>query len=222
MIKLSNLDVKTLTMKQGMFNKKVRKEDELELKIKNNNGNSGINNINFSIDESSIKEGIFKVQENRIFFKLQPTQLHMPCVDGATGSYVFWTNTTTFCFYDNHLYIKLNKKNGEYLLPFLLTNVYSGTTMFDHEVYHQVCHGGAWDGESLKFRDILQNAKKLLLLFLNAKPNTDLPFREQYSYLRCSEATIHNKYKKLTSLHSNIKTPEEAAQWYNMHGDNWL
>ena len=48
MIKLGKLDTKTLTVKQGMFNKKLKTDDEISLKFKNPiDSVENLNGINF-------------------------------------------------------------------------------------------------------------------------------------------------------------------------------
>ena len=73
MIKLGKLDTKTLTVKQGMFNKKLKTDDEISLKFKNPiDSVENLNGINFHINENTIEEGVFGIQDNKVFFKLRP------------------------------------------------------------------------------------------------------------------------------------------------------
>lgn len=221
MIKLGKLDTKTLTVKQGMFNKKLKTDDEISLKFRNPiNSNGNLNNLNFRIDENSIEEGIFAVQDNTVFFKLRPTQLHMPnALGGGRDNYSFWTNTACFAIGSGSISVKLEKDR----LPFLLTNVFSNTkSFFRHDIYECLCHGHAWDSENLSVENRLKEAKKFVMLFLNARPNNDLAFRKQYRNLSTSTVSINRYYTRLTELHKDIKTPEEAAEWYRVNGDKWL
>lgn len=221
MIKLGKLDTKTLTVKQGMFNKKLKTDDEISLKFKNPINSSGnLNNINFHIDENSIEEGIFAVQDNTVFFKLRPTQLHMPnALGGGRDNYSFWTNTACFAIGSGSISVKLENDR----LPFLLTNVFGNTNRFFRtDTYARLCHGHAWDSENLSVENRLKEAKKFVMLFLNARPNNDLAFRKQYRNLSTSTVSINRYYTRLTELHKNIKTPEEAAEWYRVNGDKWL
>ena len=74
MIKLGKLDTKTLTVKQGMFNKKLKTDDEISLKFKSQiDYVENLNGINFHINENTIEEGVFGIQDNKVFFKLRPT-----------------------------------------------------------------------------------------------------------------------------------------------------
>ena len=221
MIKLGKLDTKTLTVKQGMFNKKLKTDDEISLKFRNHiNSNGNLNNINFRIDENSIEEGIFAVQDNTVFFKLRPTQLHMPNALGSgRDNYSFWTNTACFAIGSGSISIKLENDR----LPFLLTNVFGNTNRFFRtDMYACLCHGHAWDSENLSVENRLKEAKKFVMLFLNARPNNDLAFRKQYRNLSTSIVSINRYYTRLTELHKDIKTPEEAAEWYRVNGDKWL
>lgn len=220
MIKLGKLDTKTLTVKQGMFNKKLKTDDEISLKFKNPiNSNGNLNNLNFRIDENSIEEGIFAVQDNTVFFKLRPTQLHMPNALGGRDNYSFWTNTACFAIGSGSISVKLENDR----LPFLLTNVFGNTNrFFRQDIYECLCHGHAWDSENLSVENRLKEAKKFVMLFLNARPNNDLAFRKQYRNLSTSTVSINRYYTRLTELHKDIKTPEEAAEWYRVNGDKWL
>lgn len=221
MIKLGKLDTKTLTVKQGMFNKKLKTDDEISLKFRNPiSSNGNLNNLNFRIDKNSIEEGIFAVQDNTVFFKLRPTQLHMPnALGGGRDNYSFWTNTACFAIRSDSISVKLENDR----LPFLLTNVFGDTkSFFRHDIYECLCHGHAWDSENLSVENRLKEAKKFVMLFLNARPNNDLAFRKQYRNLSTSIVAINRYYTRLTELHKDIKTPEEAAEWYRVNGDKWL
>ena len=57
--------------------------------------------------------------------------------------------------------------------------------------------------------------------FLGTQPNTDLSFRYQYNDMACTVPNINRLYKGLAKLQKDIKTPEEAAAWYNAH-KNWV
>lgn len=221
MIKLGKLDTKTLTVKQGMFNKKLKTDDEISLKFRNPiNSNGNLNNLNFRIDENSIEEGIFAVQDNTVFFKLRPTQLHMPnALGGGRDNYSFWTNTACFAIRSGSISVKLENDR----LPFLLTNVFGSINrFFRQDIYECLCHGHAWDSKNLSLENRLKEAKKFVMLFLNARPNNDLAFRKQYRNLSTSKVSINRYYTRLTELHKDIKTPEEAAEWYKVNGDKWL
>ena len=221
MSKLGKLDTKTLTVKQGMCNKKLKTDDEISLKFRNPiSSNGNLNNLNFRIDENSIEEGIFAVQDNTVFFKLRPTQLHMPnALGGGRDNYSFWTNTACFAIGSGSISVKLENDR----LPFLLTNVFGNTkSFFRHDIYECLCHGHAWDSENLSVENRLKEAKKFVMLFLNARPNNDLAFRKQYRNLSTSTVSINRYYTRLTELHKDIKTPEEAAEWYRVNGDKWL
>lgn len=221
MIKLGKLDTKTLTVKHGMFNKKLKTDDEISLKFKNPiDSVENLNGINFHINENTIEEGVFGIQDNKVFFKLRPTQLHMPnALGGSRANYSFWTNSACFAVGNGSISIKLENNK----LPFLLTNVFGNTnTYFSGDVYECLCHGHAWDSENLSLENRLKEAKKFVMLFLNAAPNNDLAFRKQYRNLSTSMVSINRYYTRLTELHKDIKTPEEAAEWYRVNGDKWL
>lgn len=220
MIKLGKLDTKTLTVKQGMFNKKLKIDDELSLKFKKHIDTiENLNRIDFCINEKSIEEGIFGIRDNIVFFKLKTTQLHMPnALGGKRANYSFWTNTACFAIKNNSIFVKLENNR----LPFLLTNVFNDSDRLFDGTYMRLCHGHAWDNENLSLENRLKDAKKFIMLFLNAEPNDDLSFRKQYCNLNPSLVSINRYYTKLTELHKNVKTPEEAAEWYRDNGDKWL
>lgn len=219
MLQYNKFDKINLTVKKGMFTKKVTPDDELHINVPN----SGSVNLNTRIsmirDERAIKEGLCYVdgvQDNAFVFKLRPTLVSMRLA--SSNSFVrYWTNTAYFAIRDNQLYVR----TGGNQLPFLLTNVYTDRERIDGHLYNRLCVGSGWANMSTKFTDVLSNPKAYIVKFLETQPNIDLSFRYQYNDVSCSVSNINRLYKGLARLQKDIKTPEEAAAWYDAH-KNWV
>lgn len=219
MLQYNKLDKTNLTVKKGMFTKKVTPDDELHINVPNT-GSANLNTrISMMRDERDIIEGLCYVDgvdTNTLVFKLRPTLISMRLA--CSDSFVrYWTDTAYFAIMDNQLYVRTSGNR----LPFLFTNVYSDRKRIDGHLYNRLCVGSGWANMSTKFTDILSNPKAYIVKFLGTQPNTDLSFRYQYNDMSCTVPNINRLYKGLAKLQKDIKTPEEAAAWYNAH-KNWV
>lgn len=89
----------------------------------------------------------------------------------------------------------------------------------------RICHGRTLNNKSTSLEAVISNFKSYIITILQGQPNTDLLMRGQFIDDIGNESLrryIDHTYKYLTEQQKDIKTQEEAAEWYKVNGDKWL
>lgn len=215
MIQLGQLNKENLTVKKGMFTKKLTVEDEAKFPVTEN---TNIRLTGFTLEESLVEEGICFTypEDNFIVFKLKPTLVCMNLFD-SSSTVKYWTDTAYFAYYEGSLWLRITNNK----LPFFITNVYLGSSTLHKNHYMKLCVGTAWNNMPHGYKNFLKDPKSFILKFLETAPNTDLSFRRQFEYISATHAQIRKYYRKLENLQKDIKTVKEAKLWYRKNGNSW-
>ena len=214
MIKTYTVNVENKTIKDGMFNKPIKLSNKI------NFSNSDIVYTEYTSDEP-INEGFIKVETNKnnklLIYKLSPQRIIMPSiVNPDNDKYIIWTNDCFIAYYNKEWY--LSYKNSR--LPFFMTNIFwSGCDIvLNNMKFVRICHGRTLNNKSTALEDVMSNFKSYIITILQGQPNTDLRMRGQFNDdvgnwdLR---RYIDHTYKYLTEQQKDIKTQEDARNWYS-------
>lgn len=214
MIQLGQLNKENLTVKKGMFTKKLTVADEAKFTVTENTTILK----GFTLEESLVEEGICFTdpEDNFIVFKLKPTLGCMNLFD-SSSTVKYWTNTAYFAYYEGSLWLRITNNK----LPFFITNVYSGSLTLHKNRYMKLCVGTAWNNMPHEYENFLKDPKSFILKFLETAPNTDLSFRRQFEDISATHVQIRKYYRKLENLQKDIKTVGEAKLWYRKNGNSW-
>lgn len=224
MVKTFKVNIENKTVKDGMFNKPIKLENNLKfLESKDSN----IGNINYSADINHINEGIVVFQRfgSRVdlLYKLPPQRIVMPSIENINHNNVIWTNDCYMLYHNSRWYLSLSDKN--HYLPFFMTNLFwsSDDVEFQGKRFIKICYGRTLAGKSMDIVDVLANIKQYIITILQGQPNTDLSMRRQYRQNLCNgelRRYINKTYIYLSEQHKDIKNQEEAREWYRQNYDN--
>lgn len=178
-----------------------------------------------SLNEDNVKEGIYKIDNNKIFYKAAPKRVMQKpldvtivtndeiTLDLVSKRYDYWVPETKWKLkpYDDYIDVitAFISDTDTPMFPYL-TNVFEGGG---------ICLGGSLAGINISnFKSTLENAGEIVNSILCGTPNTDLYFAGLGRDIRISSEKSRDLHKfllQLSFIHQNvIHNQEEASLWW--------
>lgn len=181
--------------------------------------------LTLSLYADSIKEGIYRINDKKIYHKAAPKRVMQRPLDVTivtndeitkelvSKGYDYWVPETKWKikFYDNNVDVvtAFIPDTDTPMFPYL-TNVFKNGG---------ICLGGSLAGINVdNFNRVLENAGEIVNSVLCGTPNTDLYFVGLGRTLRIStekSRDLHKFFLQLSFIHQNvIHNQEEASLWW--------
>lgn len=178
-----------------------------------------------NLNENSIKEGIYRIDGNRIYYKAAPKRVMQRPLDVTivtnneitrelvSKRYDYWVPETKWQIkvYDGYVDVitAFISDTDTPMFPYL-TNVFETGG---------ICLGGSLAGINISnFKNTLENAGEIVNSILCGTPNTDLYFAGLGHEIRISSEKsrdLHKFFLQLSFIHQNvIHNQEEASLWW--------
>ena len=178
-----------------------------------------------NLNENNIKEGIYRIDGNRIYYKAAPKRVMQRPLDVTivtnneitrelvSKRYDYWVPETKWQIkvYDGYVDVitAFITDTDTPMFPYL-TNVFEGGG---------ICLGGSLAGINVdNFNRVLENAGEIVNSVLCGTPNTDLYFAGLGHEIRISSEKsrdLHKFFLQLSFIHQNvIHNQEEASLWW--------
>ena len=178
-----------------------------------------------NLNENNIKEGIYRIDGNRIYYKAAPKRVMQRPLDVTivtnneitrelvSKRYDYWVPETKWQIkvYDGYVDVitAFISDTDTPMFPYL-TNVFEGGG---------ICLGGSLAGINISnFKNTLENAGEIVNSILCGTPNTDLYFAGLGHEIRISSEKsrdLHKFFLQLSFIHQNvIHNQEEASLWW--------
>ena len=225
-----DVNLTNMTYKDGLFNKKINAKP-ITFQTQSSKCFDEIFNgiVNPVVEEGFVVCDFYK---KAFVYRLSPQQLRIVSIEDRTKTTNFWTKSCMILYEDDNWYFVTDDRHN---IPFLFTNIFQGENVIhiNGMKFHVVrmCIGHTLANRNTTFQSIVTHAKEYIIAILQGQPNTDLWMRAPFS-LHSSYDTddylikkanllkfIIFSYKKMEELQKDIKTKEEAAQWYAQNAD---
>lgn len=222
MIKDFNVNIDNGTYKDGMFNRKL----DNSTFVKFNTSSDLLSKQN--ITNEDVEEGIVycDFKEHVVLYKLPPQELRIESMSGDGKYYHMWSNECYF-IYKNGYWGMISSDDWREI-PFFFTNMFGLKREYfigdKRYCYYRICYGHTLDGRDTSFEGILLHIKQYIMAIIQGQPNTDLDTVAQFGTTIRNDRTSLLRYTKVAyktieKLQKDIKTKQDAIEWYNTHKD---
>ena len=222
MIKEFNVNTENKTYKDGMFNRKLDESTFVKFKTTNNLLRKP------TINNPDIEEGIVycDFECEAVVYKLPPQELRIEAMDRKDKYYHMWSNECYFIYRNG--YWGMVSSDDWRKIPFFFTNMFSAHREYvlgdKNYRYYKICHGHTLDGRDTSFEGILLHIKQYIMAIIQGQPNTDLDTVAQFgTTIRDNRDKLLRytmvAYKTIAELQKDIKTKQDAVNWYKTYKD---